>query len=354
MLKSKMTHKLFGIMIVFCWILPTNVYADLTKEQSEDVAEFAISLIEKGNARRDENGYPLMVYALSNSAKTCQEIRLSGYEEKLYYIKNNNYHKRNGKYIELGYKWCMDCGDYISYVYKTTLGLDMLLEKEQDPWHIKDIYADARKGENSQYFEFVYHNVPISSLREENLQKGDIILRLGSRENHGLIYVGENMQTAHASRNGIYYGKNPVILGFEIVTLNKFYKSSTIVSVARVKDGVIPTSQEVNGIITWPDTGEKEDLLMAQKERKEIKKAIQLASFTLPFIKGETDSDSEVEEMRVKYLSVSVENIGKQRIQENIGNLRRKNRSFQSLHQLFWYNRETIISHYMNLMEGEF
>ena len=51
--------------------------------------------------------------------------------------------------------------------------------------------------------------MPISSISEEKLEKGDVVLRLGSRENHGLIYVGENMQTAHASRNAIKYKNTP-------------------------------------------------------------------------------------------------------------------------------------------------
>lgn len=333
--ESKIACKLIGVLMLVSLVLPNQVYANLTKEQSADVALFATTLIEKGNERRDENGYPLMVYALSNSAKICRDIRLSGYEEKLYYINNNNYHKKNGKYLDLGLKWCMDCGDYISYVYKTTLGLDMLLEEEQDPWHIKDIYADAKKGEESKYFYFVYQNVPISSLDESKLEKGDIVLRLGSRENHGLIYVGENMQTAHASRNGIHYGQTPVILGFEVVTLNRFYKSSTIVSIARVKDGVIPETQKVNGIITWPDTGEEEDLLVPQREKLELQKAIQLSSFAMPFL--EDMPEDEIEEKRISYFSFVTKNIGEQEIQ-GISNDWCEGKNYVKLiFNLFWY-----------------
>ncbi|MBQ9267719.1 MAG: C40 family peptidase [Clostridia bacterium] len=235
--------------------------ASLTKEQSEDVAAFAVAFIEKGNERRDESGYPLLVYALSSNANTCVEIRRSGYNSELYYVRNNNYHMRNGSYLELGYKWCMDCGDFISYVYHTTLGLDLLLHSNEDPWHIKDMYADANQYENSQYFEFVYKNVPISAIDESKLEKGDVILRMGSTENHGLIYVGEGMQAAHASRNGIKYSNNPLILGFEVVQFNRFYKTSTVVSIVRVKDGVVPEDKMVHSVVVWPDTGEEEDLL---------------------------------------------------------------------------------------------
>lgn len=253
--------KLCGALAFMLCLLTTSVFANLTKEQSEDVAAFATTFIERGNQRRDENGYPLLVYALSNNWNTCIEIRRSGYNGELYHVKNNNYHMKNGRYLDLGQKWCMDCGDFISYVYKTTLGLDMYLKETEDPWHIKDMYADANKYDNSKYFTFIYKNVPISSINEDLLEKGDIVLRLGSKENHGLIYVGKDMQTAHASRNGIKYAKNPPILGFEVVRLNKFYKASTIVSIVRVKDGIVDENAKVNSTITWPDTGEKETLL---------------------------------------------------------------------------------------------
>ncbi len=252
----------FCIATFLCLLLDTSIScASLTKEQSDGVADFATTFIEKGNERRDEKGYPLLVYALSNNGNTCIEIRRSGYNSELYHVVNNSYHMKNGSYLDLGYKWCMDCGDFIAFVYHTTLGLDLMLHSNEDPWHIKDMYADAKKYDNSQYFEFVYKDVPISSIDENKLQKGDIILRIGSKENHGLIYVGEGMQSAHASRNGIKYYKDPLILGFEIVQLNRFYKTSTIVSIVRVKDGVVPEGQKVNSRIVWPDTLEEEYLL---------------------------------------------------------------------------------------------
>ena len=277
--------KVFGVLLGIAIICPSNVFASLTKEQAEEVALFATTFIEKGNERRDENGYPLLVYALSNNWNTCIEIRRSGYNGELYYIKKNNYHMKNSKYLELGYKWCMDCGDFISYVYKTTLGLDMYLEETEDPWHIRDMYADANKYENSEHFEFIYKNVPISSINESKLEPGDIVVRLGSRENHGLIYVGEGMKTAHASRNAIKYAKNPPILGFEVVQLNKFYKPSTIVSIIRVKDGIVETNKKVNSTITWPDTGEEEDILFGKREVSEgisevVEKYSELQAYT--------------------------------------------------------------------------
>lgn len=259
--KVSIAGKLSGLVLLFVIILSSTAFASLTKEQAEDVANFATAFIEKGNLRRDEEGYPLLVYALSNNVNKSKEIRRSGYNTELYHIYNNNYHKKNGAYLDLGYKWTMDCGDFISYVYNTTLGLDMYLEEEDDPWHIKDIYNDAKKENDSEIFEFVYKDVPISMIEEEKLELGDVIVRMGAGENHGLIYVGENMQAAHASRNGIKYYKNPPILGFEVVKFDNFYRKSTIVSIVRVKDGVVPTEQRVNTTITWPDNGEIETLV---------------------------------------------------------------------------------------------
>ena len=261
--------RLCGMLFAILVFMPTNVFASLTKEQAEGVAMFATTFIEKGNERRDENGYPLLVYALSNNWQVSVEIRRSGYNGDLYYIKNNNYHMKNGKYLELGPKWCMDCGDFISYVYKTTLDLDMYLEADEDPWHIKDMYADANKYDNSEYFEFIYKNVPISKIDESKLELGDVVIRMGARENHGLICVGEGMQTAHASRNAIKYSKNPPILGFEVVQLDRFYKKSTIVSIIRVKDGKVDINKKVNSTIIWPDTGEEETLLNIDNKTEE-------------------------------------------------------------------------------------
>lgn len=262
--------------MTFCLVIGFGSvsYASLTKEQSDEVAEFAISFINEGNARRDQNGYPLLVYALSNNFNKSIEIRRSGYNSELYHVFNNNYHKKNGQYLDLGNKWTMDCGDYIAYVYHQTLGLDMMDHSNEDPWHIKDMYADANKGANSKYFEFVYKNVSIANIDESKLQKGDVVLYFGPKDNHGLIYVGENMQAAHASRNAIRYSKNPPILGFEVVQFNRFYKTSTVVSIVRIKDGVVPEDQKVNGTIIWPDTGEEGILI--ERERIEKQKLQEL------------------------------------------------------------------------------
>lgn len=251
---------------VFCMIVSTyfilnisSAYASLTKEQSDDVAEFATTFISEGNERRDKNGYPLLVYALSSNGNTCIEIRSSGYNDELYYIKNNRYH--SGR--ELGYKWCMDCGAFMAYVYKTTCGFDLVNPKNGDPWHITDFRDDANKGANSKYFEYVYKNVPISSIDESKLMPGDLVIRFGPKDNHGLVYIGEGWIQAHASYNAIRYDKKPPITGFQVV--KGFYKKSTVVSIIRVKDGILPEDYIVKSKIIWPDNGEEQILTSRYK-----------------------------------------------------------------------------------------
>ena len=89
-----MKRKVF--FLILCFILSFNLiaYAAITPEQGNDVATFARNFVEKGNARRDEKGYPLLTYALSGNWNTCIEIRNKGYNEQLYYVKNNSYYYR--------------------------------------------------------------------------------------------------------------------------------------------------------------------------------------------------------------------------------------------------------------------
>ena len=285
---SKIAVLCISLTILFS--IGTSAYASLTKEQSDDIAEFATSFIEEGNKRRDENGYPLLVYALSNNWQTCIDIRASGYNGELYYIKNNRYHGNR----ELGYKWCMDCGDFMAFVYKTTLGFDLVNHETGDPWHITDFRDDANKGANSKYFEYVYKNVPISSIDESKLMPGDLVIRFGPKDNHGLVYIGQGWKQAHASYNAIKYNLNPPITGFQVV--NGFYKKSTVISVIRAKDGIVPEDQMVNGTIIWPDTGEEAILTKRDRESREVEEILDAAlNKDLANISGERLEVAEID-----------------------------------------------------------
>lgn len=260
-------NKKFFIILLFFIFINNFSFAAITEQQANDVAEFAINFIEQGNSRRDENGYPLLAYALTGNWNTCIKIRNSGYNEQLYYIDRNNYHIKKGRYVELGNKWCMDCGTFVTYMLKKTLNLDLYNKKE--PWHVQEIYNDALKGKNSKYFEFVYKSVSIRNIDYSKLQKGDVIARITSKGNHGMLYVGDGM-IAHANRDMISY-KDPVILGFEVSKLNGYYLPGTVVRIMRVKDGIIPEDYLVNATLTWPDNGETVELI----ERIDLEKMLE-------------------------------------------------------------------------------
>lgn len=260
-----MSKKLMiSILILLSVLLSTVSFAAITQQQGKDVAEFAKTFIEHGNNRRDEKGYPLITYALTGSWNKNVEIRNRGYNEQLFYIKRNGYHIKNGRYLELGNKWCMDCGTYVTYMLKKTLGLELYNGRE--PWHVQDIYNDARKGANSKYFEFVYSAVAVGRIDYSKLQPGDVIARITSNGNHGMLYVGDGL-ICHANRDMITY-RNPAVFGFQVSKLNKYYLPSTVVRVMRIKDGIIPTDLEVNPIIVWPDNNEEEYLIEHAKIAK--------------------------------------------------------------------------------------
>ncbi len=254
-----MIKKLMIVMLVILATFSTVSFAAITEEQGNDVAEFAKKFIEEGNARRDENGFPLLTYCLSGNWKTCIEIRTKGYNGEMYHVKNNGYYIRNGRYLDLGEKWCMDCGTTVLFLLKNTLGFEVL-NSQGEPWHVQDVYNDALKGEKSQYFDMVYKSVAVGRIDYSKLQKGDFIAYITSHGNHGMLYLGDGL-IAHANRDMIRsYGDNK-ISGFQVSKLNQYFLSGTPVRIMRLKDGVIPTDLVVNGFVTWPDTGETVDLL---------------------------------------------------------------------------------------------
>lgn len=302
-MKNKLGSCILVLFVVFC----TNTSdAAITEKQGNEVAQFAIKFIEEGNNRRDERGYPLLTYALSGSWKTCVEIRNKGYNEELYYIKNNGYHIRNGRYIELGNKWCMDCGTFVTYMLKKTLGV--VLYNGQEPWHVQDIYNDALKGQNSKYFEFVYKSVSVRNIDYSKLQKGDIIARITPEGNHGMLYVGDGMIT-HANRDMISY-KEPAIFGFKVSKLNQYYLPGTVLRIMRLKDGIVPEDFEVNSELTWPDNGETVDLLGKEKEVIEEEKFFEintnLDDFIIGLIRGEDLLNNKTKKYLKNFLNICI------------------------------------------------
>ena len=88
---------------------------------------------------------------------------------------------------------------------------------------------------------------------------GDVIARITSKGNHGMLYLGDGM-IAHANRDMITY-KDPAVFGFQVSKLHGYYRSGTVVRVMRIKDGIIPEDLIVNSTLTWPDNGETVELI---------------------------------------------------------------------------------------------
>ncbi|MBQ9267720.1 MAG: C40 family peptidase [Clostridia bacterium] len=271
----KRIHKfLFISSALLLLMCPFTSYAAITEAQGDDLAEFAKNLIEEGNNRKDENGFPLLTYGLTGSWSKNVEIRNNGYNERLTSANHNGYYYRNGRYLPLGDKWMMDCGTFVTYNLKKSLGL--VLHNGSEPWHVQDIYNDARKGKNSQYFEFVYSGVSVGNIDYSKLQKGDVIARITSDGNHGMIYVGDGY-IAHANRDMIKtYGDNKVS-GFQVNKLNRYFLPGTVVRIMRVKDGIVPEDFVMDGTLTWPDNGETVDLLRRENliEEEEVVPEVQ-------------------------------------------------------------------------------
>ena len=254
----KMRRIVLFMLMCLLTVYPAISHAAITEAQGNDLAEFASKFVEKGNSRKDENGFPLLTYGLTGSWNSNVQIRNNGYNEKLTAVKNSGYYYRNGRYLQLGDKWMMDCGTFVTYTLKKTLGL--VLYNGSEPWHVQDIYNDALKGKNSKYFEFVYSGVSVGNINYSKLQKGDVIARITSSGNHGMVYVGDGY-IAHANRDMIRsYGDNKVS-GFQVNKLNHYFLGGTVVRIMRIKDGIIPEDFVMDSLLTWPDNGEVEDIL---------------------------------------------------------------------------------------------
>ena len=255
---SKITRFIAVVLLISLCVTSVS-FAAITEVQGNDVAELAKKFIEEGNARRDEKGFPLLTYALTGSWNKNVALRTAGYNGQMTNIKNNGYYYSGGRYLNLGDKWAMDCGTTVLFLLKNTLGLE-LLNSYGEPWHVIDVYNDAAKGKNSQYFDLIYKSVAVGNIDYSKLQKGDVIGYYTSHGNHGMLYLGDGY-IAHANRDMIKSWGDNKISGFQVNKLNHYFLSGTHVRVMRIKDGIIPEDLVVNGFVTWPDTGETVDLL---------------------------------------------------------------------------------------------
>ena len=228
------------IIIVLILFIPLLVKADLTKEQQDDIAEFATNFITYGYKKEhlDSQGFSIHAYD--------QGTRNEGFYNKLAYM-NNDYNRINQI---RGNKWNFDCASFAAYVYYHCFGVKAT-GANGSPWVVSSFVNNASKSNG--YFYFIGNNWNTTTMDYSRLQKGDLVVFVGS---HIMVYVGDG-KIAHFSSSAIKKGTN---LGAEVVTLKDKYPNHKA-AIIRLKNGVISTSAKANTKITWPDTGKTEDLV---------------------------------------------------------------------------------------------
>ena len=227
--------KIMIVVIYFILFFPFIVKADLTMEQEEAIASFAEKLVIKQSMAPhvDDRGFPLIAYDMGSSD------RIKGY---------------NGQLIRFGYdakrinkinanKWPFDCSSWASYVYKHVLGVRTTIGGGTRPLTVSRFLSNALNGVD---FYVIARNVSVNNIG--SAKKGDLLIIEGV---HIMVYIGDG-KISHVSTSAISKGGS---LGAEVVPLQARYPGHTI-TIIRLKG----TNAKPNTILTWPDTGKKEDL----------------------------------------------------------------------------------------------
>ena len=178
--------KILFLFISFILFLP-QVKADLTNEQSEDLALFASYFVTEGNKRTDSNGYTLLAYMQGPA-------RIDGYQSKLYYVTKDY----NGFSTVNANKWTFDCASFAAFVYYHVFDLALtkayqsgndsysglrLRNPNGNPYEVVDFVNDAN---NQEHFYNVKTGVSVDSINFNDLKKGDLIIRVGY---HIMVYI---------------------------------------------------------------------------------------------------------------------------------------------------------------------
>lgn len=238
------------LLLSFISIMP--IKADLTSEQSEDLAFFAEKFIVEGNKRISSDGFPIFAYMQG-------QARIDGFQSKLYKV-TYDYQRKNKVNA---YKWTFDCSSFAAFVYYKTFGLVLtkyttsqvdsysglnLNSPTANPYEVKDYVTNADK---EKHFYYIMRNVEVPKIDYSQLQKGDLIIIVGS---HIMVYIGDG-KISHASSSAITSSN----LGLEINNLSTKYPNKKV-SVIRLKDGIIDPNKKTNLTITWPDNLEVLDM----------------------------------------------------------------------------------------------
>lgn len=232
------------IIIFLILLIPIFAKADLTKQQQDDIAEFASKMITEANKpeHKDSKGFSILAYN--------QGTRKEGFNNQLSYMAKD-YNSVNGIGSK---KWTFDCASFAAYVYYHCFGVQAMNSNGQ-PWVVSSFVNNASRN---GYFYFIGSNWNTSEMDYSKLQKGDLVIFVGS---HIMVYVGDG-KIAHFSSTAIVKNQN---LGAEVVSLKAKYPNRKA-SIIRLKNGVISTSAKANTKITWPDTGKTEDLVTPPEE----------------------------------------------------------------------------------------
>ena len=155
------------IIIVFLILLiPIYAKADLTKQQQDDIAEFASKMITEANKseHKDSKGFSILAYN--------QGTRNEGFNNQLSYMAKDY----NSVNLIGSKKWTFDCASFAAYVYYHCFGVKTT-NSNGSPWVVSSFVNNASKN---GYFYFIGSNWNTSTMDYSKLQKGDLVIFVGS------------------------------------------------------------------------------------------------------------------------------------------------------------------------------
>ena len=206
------------IIFLFCIVLfiYPNVSA-LNKEQQDNIATYAIEMIQKGNARKAKDGTPLLRYD-SGAA------RLPAFRNELY----------EGHFV-------LNCDAFVSYVLYHTYGFPVM-KSNNTPYTV----TNYKEG---VYLNSAMYKVARGSYKniKPKLEKGDVIVAFSNgAATHVFLYVG-NGYIAQARRDGMF-----------VDSFDWYSTKYGEYKIVRLKEE--GATKPVDMSIIWPDTKEKEIL----------------------------------------------------------------------------------------------
>ena len=167
---------LIFIYIILIILFPHKVKADLTDEQGQTIANFAIGYVTNG---RNNN---LLVYS--------QDNRNKGYLNQF-----SSHNGSDGVNASFQNKLAFDCSSFVAFVYKETTGIKFINYENgvfSNTWVTGNYEGDAN-GSNTYLYK-------AGNYGQVDLKCGDILWKSG----HVALYVGDNkIAEASSPENGL-------------------------------------------------------------------------------------------------------------------------------------------------------